>query len=364
MPDTNIGSTEESNLDNSIAVFSFPSESLDGATGDSELSYLNGDWNKDFGYYLTVPEFKTAVDTKALWTAGGGYESDDSTIMLLDMIRGNGKDSFVDVLKNMVKIKTITGDSYSEVIRDKTGLLVNLKPLDPSTIKIVQSKAGRIVRYEQVTKSKTPNKRFKPESIFHLTHERIGDSIHGTRIISSLKWLIDARGEAMDDWRKVLRRNLRPMRIWYLDTDNEDEVSSFKRKTDSAYGNTENIYVPKGTVETEIASVAPNQTLNPLQWIEKLNDYFFQAVMVPQIIVGQGKEFTDASGKIVYLSYEQSVKSEQLYIENQVLIQLNLEIKLVKPASLQNELLSSNEKSPISGASEPNDQTVEMEGRK
>lgn len=364
MPDTRIDNTTSSDLDSAIAVFDFPSENLEGADGVTEITYQNPHWAQDFGYYLSVPEFKTAVDTKALWTIGAGFESDESTILLLDMMRGNGKDSFNDVIKNMIKIKTITGDAFSEVIRDKDGLLVNLKPLDPSTIRIVQNGKGRIVRYEQVSKNKKVEKRFKPEQIFHLSHERVGDSIHGTRIIQSLKWLIDARNEAMSDWRKVLRRNLRPMRIWYLDTDDESEVASFKQKTDAAYGNTENIYVPKGTVETEIASVAPNQTLNPLQWIEKLNDYFFQAVMVPQIVIGQGKEFTDASGKIVYLAYEQSVKSEQLYIEEQVLNQLNLEIKLTFPASLQNELLSSNEKSPMSSAAEPNDQSVELEGRK
>ena len=204
---------------------------------------------------------------------------------------------------------------------------------------------------------------FRPEEIFHLSHERMADEIKGTRIIPSLSWLIKARNEAMSDWKTVLHRNVKPMRIWYVDTDDTTEIASFKTKIDDANVETENIIVPKGTVETEIATVAPNQTLSPLQWIAQLNDYFFQAVNVPQIIIGNAKEFTNASGKIVYLSYEQSVKAEQLYIEEQVLIQLNLEINLVFPASLQQGFISSLQQDPSMNAGKPNDTTAELEGR-
>jgi hypothetical protein len=57
------------------------------------------------------------------------------------------------------------------------------------------------------------------------------------------------------------------------------------------------------------------------------------------------------------------VKCEQLYIEEQVLGQLNLEIELTFPASLQNELLSDEAAAPGMQAAQPNDTTVEMEGR-
>ena len=132
------------------------------------------------------------------------------------------------------------------------------------------------------------------------------------------------------------------------------------------------MYIPKGTAVPEIIATAQNQTLNPLSWIEQLNDYFFQVVNVPQIIVGNAKAFTDAAGKIVYLSYEQSVKGEQLYIEEQVLGQLNLVINLVFPASLTNEMISDTppmeepemevEEEPVEPAAQPNDMKAEVEG--
>ena len=172
----------------------------------------------------------------------------------------------------------------------------------------------------------------------------------------------------MTGWRKVLQRNLRPFIIWHLDTDDETEIAAFKAKTDAASVDNENIYIPKGTVVPEIVTPLQNNATNPLTWINQLNDYFYQVVNVPQIIVGNAKEFTDASGKIVYLSYEQSVKGEQLYIEEQVLGQINIEIKLTFPASLQQEALSDTpnlelEEEPIEDAAQPNDTTEELEGK-
>lgn len=368
MPETNIGSADYSDMSNALSDYSVTAVNTDGAGDLVEFTYQNVNWSTDYGYYKTIPEFKTAVDAKATWTVGAGFEADESTTLLLDTIKGNGKDSFNSILKNMIKVKTISEDSYAEVIRDEDGVLVNLKPLDPASMVIVQDAKGRIKRYEQVSKTKTPNKKFKPEEIFHLSHDRVADEIHGTRIIASLKWLIDARNEAMSDWRKVLHRNVQPLWIFHLDTDDTTQISSFKSKMDQARKDGENMYIPKGAVVPELVSPSMNATLSPLNWINQLNDYFFQAVNVPQIIIGNSKEFTDASGKIVYLSYEQSVKAEQLYIEEQVLGQLNLEIQLTFPASLQNDTITgrpdmSLEEEKPQGTFEPNNTTAEMEGR-
>ncbi|KKK93627.1 hypothetical protein LCGC14_2691000, partial [marine sediment metagenome] len=77
---------------------------------------------------------------------------------------------YIDLaMKNQMKVKTISKDSFAEIIRDEKEVLINLKPLDPSSIVIIQDQKGRIKRYEQVSKTKTPNKRFKPEQIFHLS---------------------------------------------------------------------------------------------------------------------------------------------------------------------------------------------------
>ena len=367
MPETNISSAEEAGVRNIITDYSVDYESTDAGGSQKEYKYQLSDWNENLGYYKEIPELQAAIDAKANWTVGAGYQTDNTTDLTLMSIKGTGKDSFNKILENCIRTYMIAGDSFCEIITDSDGFLINLKPLDPSSIVIVANQKGRIIRYEQVNKTKEVTKKFSPEDIFHLSRKRIADEIHGISVINSVKWIIKARNEAMQDWKRVLHRNINPLWIFHLDTDDTSKISEFKSKMDAARVDGENMYIPKGAVVPELVTTAQNSNLNPLQWINQLNDYFFQAVNVPQIIVGNSKEFTDASGKIVYLSYEQSVKGEQLYIEEQVLNQLNIEINLTFPASLQNGALSNTpsmelQEEPIQQAVEPNDQKEELEG--
>ena len=362
MAETNIAGTQVSDMTNQIDDFGVASETTEGALDQKETTWQMTEWNEWLGYYKTIPELQIAVDAKANWTMGAGFTSDPSTTLLLSVIKGHGKDSFNTILSNMVRTYTIAGDSFAEIIRDDNENVVNLKPLSPDTIKIVANRAGRIIRYEQTSRTKKPNRKITPEKMLHLSRKRIADELHGISIIPAVKWIIDARNEAMADWRKVLHRNVAPLWIFHLDTDDETQITTFKNKWDTARKDGENMFIPKGNVEPELVSTATNASLNPITWIEKLGDLFFQTVNVPQIIVGNAKEFTDASGKIVYLAYEQSVKGEQLYVEEQILGQLNLEIQLTFPATLQNELISDQEKAPDLQASQPNDTTEELEG--
>lgn len=370
MPETDIEQTDKSDLTNEIVDFSVATETTDAPTGQTEFRWQIEDWSQNLGYYKKIPELQTAIDAKANWTIGAGIETDEQTEALLNSIKGHGKDSFNTILANQIRTYTIGGDSFAEIILDEEDILLNLKPLDPSSMVIISNKQGRIIRYEQITKvrDKKSVQKFQPEQIFHLSRKRVADEVHGISIIPSVEWIILARNEAMNDWKRVLHRNVEPLFIYHLDTDDTDKINDIKTKYNAARKDGENLFVPKGTVEPEVVSVAGNAILNPLNWINQLNDYFFQAVNVPQIIIGNAKEFTDASGKIVYLSYEQSVKGEQLYIEEQVLSQLNVEIKLTFPASLQNELISDTpsmelEEEPQEQAVQPNDTTEEIEGK-
>ena len=363
MAETDIGGAISSDLTNVIVDYSVDSQVTDASSGAAEFSWQMVDWETNLGYYKEIPELQSAIDTETLWTMGAGFEADPTTTMLLGAITGNGKDSFNTILSNSIRTATIGGDSFTEVIRDKDGVLVNLKVLDPASIVIVQDSKGRIKRYEQVSRTKEVKKKFKPERIFHLSRKRIADEIHGISVIDSVKWIILARNEAMVDTKTMFHRHVIPRFKYELDTDDTAEIAAFKAKEDAATGKGENIYIPKGAVEVEVLSVPPNSTLNPLSWIDKLTDYFYQACGVPQIIMGNAKSFTDASGKIVYLAYEQTVKAKQLYVEEQVLGQLNLEINLRFPASMQADLITSVEKDGEGlEAAEPADTVAELEG--
>lgn len=361
---------------NNETVFSVDTQTTDGVSDQNETTYVNEKWPQQLGYYKKIPELKSSIDAKARWVIGKGYKADDVTEITLSQFRGIGKESFNAILKNQNRVKDIGGDSFAEIIRLQEGVfkkvknflgftksdagkLINLKPLDPSSIRTVANRQGLLIRYEQINKlSGKSFKTFKPEQMFHLMRDRVADEIHGTSVIDAVEDTILARKEAIEDFRKLLRRNVFPVRIFHLDTDDSSEIAAFKLKQDKAQYQGENIYIPKGAVETEISAVPTNATLNPLAWINQLNQNFYQEVGIPQIINGGSQEITEANGKIAYLAWEQTIEDDQLYLEEQVLAQLGFEINLEFPASLQNELLSDNRKDVESGATSPEDTSV------
>ena len=359
MAETNISSADYGDFKNTITDWSVTAVSTDGATDQDETSWDNVNFSKYLGYYKSVPELAAAIDAKATWTIGKGFKSDEITQLRLMQIKGWGKDTFNTILENMVRTYHIGGDAFAEIIRDKKERIINLKPLNPESIRIVANKKGVIKRYEQINKVKGQrNQRFEPDDIFHLARNRVADEIHGVSIIPAVEEIIKMRQEAMADYKKLLHRNVYPVRIWHLDTDDATKIAAFEVKANKAFTQGENIYIPKGNVETEIAAVPTNATMNPLPWINQLNQYFFQATGVPQIIVGGSQEITEASAKISYLAFEQTIEEEQLYVEEQTLAQLGLEIQLEFPASLQNELLSDTSKSETMQASTPEDTNI------
>lgn len=355
MSETNISKAQYGNYSNTGSEYSVTAISTDGTGDQKETEWQNSRFNDFLGYYKQIPELNTAIDAKATWTIGKGYTADEITQLLLMTIKGNGKDTFNTILENAVRTYHIGGDAFLEIIRDGNKL-VNLKPLDPSTIKIIANSKGLIKRYEQTSKIMGGSKKtFKPEEILHLSRKRVADEIHGVSLIEAVENIILMRNEAMQDMKILMHRHVKPINVFTLDTDDPTKINEFKAKADYATDKGENLFIPKGAVTLELLSVPTNSTLNPLPWINNLNQYFFQACGVPQIIVGGSQEMTEATAKIAYLAFEQTIEEEQLYIEEQILNQLNLEIHLEFPASLENEMLSDEGKSETTQAATPED---------
>ena len=344
MPETRITSAVASNLTSAVTDYSVDTATTDGATGQKEFEWMNANYSQQLGYYKSIPEVRAITDVKATWTVGKGFIADPETTFILDTIKGFGKDTFNTILENMIRTYNIGGDSYSEIIRDDEGNLINLKPLDPATIKHVINARGMLLRFEQLSKNENPNKRFKPEEIFYLPRNRVSDEVHGQSMIEVLANIILMKNEAMSDYKQILHWFVKPRWIFHLDTDDPTEISAFKTKMDAANDKGENMYIPKDAVVPELMAVAPNATLNPMTWIESLDSKFYEAAQVPKIILGGAGGYTEAAVKIAYLAFQQTIEEEQLFIEEQVGMQLGVAIELEFPASLENELLSDKKK--------------------
>jgi hypothetical protein len=359
MGELKISSVSISNMSDNVDDVEIETRATDGVQDQEETTYINPNWNIQLGIYKTIPEFKIALDMRSIWTIGEKIDADPETLVILDHVSGWGKDTFRNILKNGIVTKRLGEDFYAEIMRADDGTLLNLKVLDPGSIRQVYNRKGILLRYEQINKLKKGETLhiFKPEDIFHLTNKRIADEIHGTADSDALKSILDANNESFVDVRKLMHRYVKPMMKFILDTDDPVKIEELVTKFDAAVNKGENLYIPKGSVEQELIAVPSNSTLNPLPWREHLKNYFFQVVGIPQIILGSSGEFTESTAKIAYLAFEQSVKDEQTDIIEQVWDQLGLRIKLSFPASLRNELLSDESKDGTMGF-QPNDTTA------
>lgn len=345
MTENRIGPMSIGSLTTDNTVFSVTAEANDGVVGVDQTEHVNDEFDQQWSYYTDITDIQEVIDAKAEWTIGKGFEADELTTALLDTIKGYGKDTFNSILENMIATMEIGEDAYAEIITDDKGNLVNLKPLNTGSMKIIVSKKGIIKRYEQI--SRTPgrtNKRYKLEQIFHLCRNRRGDEVHGRSMIDVLVTLIKAKQEAIEDYQKVMHRFVKPQWKFRLKTDDAAEIAAYKAKMDAATGTGENIYEPFDVSESEIMALSPNATLNPVAWINYLDAAFYKAAGVPQFIAGGGVGFTNASEKIAYLAWQQRIEKKQLFIEEQTLAQLNLVITLTFPASIENDLISENQK--------------------
>lgn len=349
MGDFKISSMSEGKVtDGTVTAFSVDAQTTDGPTDQKETEWMDdkfGDW---LGYYKDekTPEITAIIDEGANWTAGRGWTADPITEMLLDTIKGNGFDTFASIIENGERTKELGGNFYAEIIRDDEDNLINLKPLDPSVMKHHATGQGIITHFTQMSKNhpRKSEHKFKAEEIFYLPRNRIADEIHGTGIAQKLKLIIDMKNEAMADNRLAMHQNVVPRWKFKLKTDDPTEIAAYKAKMDTATGERGNIYEPFDVSESELMTIAPNATLNPMAYIQYLDDLFYQVGGVPKIIIGGTGGFTEQAVTITYLAFQQKIAKRQLYWEEQILKQLNLIIKLVEPASVENNLLTDSQK--------------------
>lgn len=313
--------------------------SVSSASTETNEYFCN--WSKWRGYYDAIPQLQSVIDRKALYTVGKGFKAKNAkTKITLERIRGMGKDTANTIFYNAVRVYTIGGDFFAEIIKNKRGEIINLKPLDPGIIKIVANKQGIIIRYEQFANGMggTATGTFMPERIFHLAWNRLADAIHGNGTISKLVDIIESQKETMNDMRIVYHRYVKPLIISEIDSDDSNVIAAYKAKLDKAVALGENMIIPKDTVKQNLISIPQYSTLDPLPWLQWLTVHFTISEGVPSVVLGQGAETTEASAKILYIAFQQMVEWNQLYLEEQIEAQLGLEVEFTFPVNLVQDL--------------------------
>lgn len=334
-----IDNAQASNMTDNVESYDVDARVTDAATGQKETTYQNSEWSTQWGWFNSNPELHNAILMKAIWNVGKGYNSDSTTKAVLDHITGWGKDTFEDVLFNMQVIKYVNGDSYAEIIRSDEGLIQNLKPLDPSTIRVVVDEKGIIKRYEQTSKNPQNKdvKKFEVEDILHFSNNRLADQIHGISVITALEDTLKADNESFKNAQTLSNRQARPLIMFKLGTDDETKIDTFVTKMDRALNNGENLYIPDDSNSVSYDVVKVDLSAMLLQWRAEIRNRFYRALGLPLILFGtQGS--TESGGKMEYLAHEQIFEKEQHEIERQIEQQLNIKIDLISPTSMLENL--------------------------
>ena len=357
MTEFDLGAAQTTDLNNQVDDYSVSSQTPD-EESTTETWYDFPDSNEYLGYYKKIPELKKAIDALATWTVGKGWKASTSERLLLDNWVGLGKDSAQQILWNLQVMSKVMGDSFAEVIRGKDGTVINLKPLYTGNMRIVVDKNGLLLRYEQRSNVEgKANHKFKTTDIFHVTCDRIANEIHGTSIIEACKWVIDARNEAMTDERKIKHREL-SLGILYVDTSNTTKINAIKTQYANAIKNGELLVLPKDTAEIKDSGVKPQDRI---AWISYLEGFFYQACGVPRIIA-TSENFTEASSKIGYLTYEIVYGRQQAELEDTLWNQLAIRLKFNRPPSLMDNVQDTEAKNTGQTNFQPQDTKLTLEG--
>lgn len=354
MAELDISKTTTTGMTSSVSDYSVNAKALDFAGNQEETYWDFYDATKNFGYYKTIPELKNAIDSLALWTTAQGFETDSRNKAILEYVSGWGEDTITSIFQNMIIVKKIIGDAFAEIIKEDD-TLINLKPISPERVRIVVGAGGRIKRYD-IRKNNGEFVPMKPDRILHLCNDRIADEIHGISVIDVCKWVIDARNEAMTDYRKVLHRNVVPVRIIEVDTDDTAKRDALITEYEEAIKKGEVLVIPKGTVEIKDNQI---KIQDPIAWITYLENFFYQAVGVPRVIA-TSQDYTEAGSKVGFLTFEPRYTNEQTLLEQDIWSQLNIKIKFNRPPSLGGVLQQSEAKNTGQTGFQPKDAAATM----
>ena len=329
-------------------------KSTDGVSDNQETFYDNENFTKWNGLYNSTSKIKAAIKAYATWVVGLGWTTDKRNTGILEGITGSGEDSFQAVLWNMLIIKKVNGDSYSEIIKNDKGTLINLKPLDPASIRVVFSKEGIIDRYEQTSKGK-PNKRIKVNKILHFVNDRTADNTHGDSVIEAVQWNIEAQEEAKRTHRKMIKRN-GVVRVIEVDTQSPTKMAAFKIQWKEAIDKGDVLLLPKGIAEAKDWH-GTLDTQGVIAWLNYLDDDFYQMIGLPKIIGGASGEI-EGDSKVSYLAFEPVYKRAVNELKSDFWNQLEIRLEINLPPSLKQELASSEAANTSQTAFQPNDTTA------
>ena len=348
--------TQTETITNTAEDYSVDSKTTDGEYSQKENKWININFNKYYGFYDAVGEYKSAINSYGTWVIGQGYTTkDDKTKLILENIRGWGEDTFLSIIWNMIVVKKFGGDSYSEIIRNEKGTLTNLKPLDSAKMAHITNKQRILERYEyQMGDGKI--KKFRPDEILHFCNDRVLNEPHGTATTKAVEWVCEAMQEARADYRRVAHRST--IRILYVEEDDKARRANLKKDYAGAIKEGEVMILPGNAKDYQFQDLNVPPVDAFLGLMRYYENQFYQQLGVPKAVLGGTAENTEASAKVAVLVYEPVWTREISELEADLWNQAAIKIKVNKQPSLNDNMQAQENKNQAQTGFQPSDAKV------
>lgn len=332
--------------------YAVPSVTPNSPTSKDENYWDNPNFTRWFGKYINVAKIKKALDGYADWVLGQGYTTDTKTKIMLEHIQGNGKESFDDIMWNAIILKKVNGESYTHVIRDpenkETGVIINMRPLNPQYMRTVYSGKGRVKEYRYYG---TPERNegfvtYKPNEILHMFNDKVVDEMAGRSVIEAVEWNIEAQEEAKRVHRKLVWRS-GVVRVIEVDTSNAAELTTLKAQYKIAEEKGDVLLLPKD--KARVADWKPNMDVaGILAWLDYLDNEFYISIGFPRDLAGASTSATEAGMKMSYITHQPLYEKEVKEMEEALWNQLGIKITFNRVENLlqneqQNEMKNTNQ---------------------
>ena len=344
MANPNFNSTTTTDFTNAVENHSIDSKTTDGGYGNKENKWSNPNAQKYYGYFHNVGEFRSAIKSYAIRVLGWGYDCPSSRdAENLKMITGNGKETFWAVIFNHLHTKKFNGDAYAQKIRDEeSGILINLKPLDPRRVTHVSNEKGVLTHYEYL-QGNGKTQRLELDEVFHSMNNRILDEPHGTSETSAVEGVIEAVQEVERDWRRLMHRS--SVRVLYVDEEDTTRQNQLKTTLATSIEKGEIIIIPCKPEDANFKDLEVPPADAFVRYLNYLEGKFYSQLGISKVSIGGTTENnTEASAKVNMVITEPVWIKEITELENDILNQLGIEIKIRKAPSLMENMQADQSK--------------------
>jgi hypothetical protein len=337
MANSNLYYSTTADIPNGVPNYAIPTKTTDGNFSSDENTWTNSNASKYYGYFYNIGEFRSAIKSYAIHILGWGYTcANIHDQHNLNLISGNGKETFWSIMFNHLHTKKFNGDAYAEIIRDDKGILINLKPLDPRRMTHITNKKGRITAYdyEQASGEK---KRYAPEKIFHSMNNRILDEPHGTSETSAVEWVCEAIQEAERDWRRLMHYS--SVRILYADETDTTRLNQLKTELATGIKNGSVVILTCKPEEAKFEDLTVPPADAFVRYLNYLENKFYSQLGISKVAIGGTTENnTEASAKVNMVITEPVWIKEITELQDDILNQLGIELKINKQPSLMENM--------------------------